>query len=594
MSRSSRWLISLLGVAGLVAAWRWFAGSHPGVSPAPPRTIVLLTVDTLRRDRPGCYGGTVGTPRLDALAASGVRFDDVRTPAPLTLPAHATMLTGLPPSVHGRRTNSSSRLPPAEARPWRTISERFAAAGRCTGAFVSAGPLAARYGLDAGFSIYDDEGLADLTKPTFVQRAGGSTVARAIAWVRSKPVDESLFLWVHLFEPHAPYAPDYDADVRAADAAVGLLVDGLRSTGRGDAAILWTSDHGEALGDEGEATHGYLLPESVLRVPFVLVAPGLVAPGVRTDPVTLADVAPTLLALGGLDAGTTASAEVGHGRNLLAGETPADRPRVAEGLHAWQQHRWAQLLSATVGPYKLLDRGESRERFPLLSRLGDATGAGSIPATDARGRSEATAPADALRAYRRDEAPPVGGPAVAPGGYGFADVAGGLLDPRENGTLTDPYAAIGDVARIDGVAEVVSRTEEVPPSVLQAALRALETIGTRDPKNPSVPFWRGRILRTLGRPVEALAAFEHSMKLGRRDPEVLLLGLRSARAAAGEEGAFAWARARELDQASDPRILEELAQVEATRGHGPEAEELRRRANRPVPAASPGTHGGCR
>lgn len=581
-----RLLLALAALAVLPVGYVLVRRPSAGPEPASPRTIVLLTIDTLRRDRPGCYGGAVPTPRLDALAATGLRFEDARTPAPLTLPAHASMLTGLPPHVHGRRTNSAPALPPPAARAWRTVAERFSDAGRCCGAFVSAGPLSARYGLDAGFSAYDDEGLGDLSRPAFVQRPGGDTVARALAWVRARPKDAPLFLWVHLFEPHAPYAPDYDADVRAADVVVGLLLDGLGAAGRGDAVLLWTSDHGEALGEDGESTHGYLLPESVLQVPLVLVAPGRLAPGVRTDPVTLADVAPTLLALGGLEPGTAASDAVGHGRDLLAGEAPADRPRVSEGLHAWQQHRWAQLLCATVGPWKLLDRGESADRFPLLSRIGGAPGAAVGPGEDARGRAEATAPASALRLYRRAEAPPPEGIGLAPGGYGASDAVAGLLDPKENGALPDPYAAIGDVARIDAVAEVLSRTPEMPRTVLESALKALEVVGGRDSGNPSVPFWRGRLLRALGRHADSLAAFERCIALGRRDPEVLLLGLRSARAAAGADAAFAWGDARGAGRATDPRILAELAEIQAARGQGAEADALRRRATEAGAAAS--------
>ncbi len=591
MSRSLRSLTLLVALGAVVGGVLLARRSGEPPAPATPRTIVLLTLDTLRRDRPGCYGGGVPTPALDGLATRGVRFDDVRAPAPLTLPSHTTMLTGLPPSLHGRRTNSAPRIPPRSARVWRTVAERFEEAGRCAGAFVSAGPLAARYGLDAGFSTYDDEGLGDLSQPTYKQRPGADTVARALRWVRARRADEPLFLWVHLFEPHAPYAPDYDADVRLADQVVGGLIDGLAAAGRGDAAILWTSDHGEALGDDGEASHGYLLPESVLRVPLVLVAPGRLPPGVRRDPATLADVAPTLLSLGGLDPGTTASPEVGHGRDLLTGDAPADRPRVSEGLHAWQQHRWAQLLCATVGPFRLLDRGESADRGLLLSRIGGAAGAEPV---EARGRPEATAPADALRAYRKAEVPTPVGIGVAPGGYGAADHQPGLLDSRENGALVDPYAAIGDVARIDAAAEVLARTPDLPRPVLEAALRSLEAVGTRDPRNPSVPFWRGRLLRALGRHAEALAAFEACQKLGRRDPEVVLLGLRSVRAASGEEAAHAWAAARGLPEATDPRVLRELAAVEAARGLGPEAEALRTRAAvlEAPPATSP--RPGCR
>lgn len=120
----------------------------------------------------------------------------------------------------------------------------------------------------------------------------------------------------------------------------------------------------------------------------------------------------------------------------------------------------------------------------------------------------------------------------------------------------------------------------MPPAALEAALKSLEAIGRRDPNNPTVPFWRGRLLRALRRPGDSLDAFERCLKLGRQDPEVYLLGLRSARAAKGEDGAFAWAEARDLSGSTDGRILSELAEIEAARGHGPEAEAYRQRAAR--------------
>ena len=169
---------------------------------------------------------------------------------------------------------------------------------------------------------------------------------------------------------------------------------------------------------------------------------------------------------------------------------------------------------------------------------------------------------------------------MAPGGYGAADLPGGLLEPKANGALVDPYAAIGDVARIDAAAAILDRTPPMPPPALEAALKALEAIGRRDPNNPSVPFWRGRLLRALRRPEDSLEAFERCLKLGRQDPEVYLLGLRSARAAKGEDGAFAWAEARDLSGRPDARILLELAEIEAARGHGPQAEAYRQKAAR--------------
>ncbi len=306
------WLVLAAGIATLLLfAVPWSRMTRHG-----PATIVLVTVDTLRRDRVSTYapeGATVRvvTPNFDAIAGAGVVFEDARTPVPLTLPGHAVMLTGLPPAVLGIRVNAHGRLPAPEGRDYALLTERLRDAGWRTGAFVSAEPLVAAYGLDQGFDVYDDEGLeaADGGGLAFRERPGEETVGRALAYLDGLEATDRVFLWVHLFEPHAPYAPDapatvppearYDLDVLKADAIVGRLVAGLEARGRGDAALLLTADHGEALGELGERTHGLLLGDAVCRVPFLLRAPGL-APGRRSDPVDLADVAPTLAGLAGL------------------------------------------------------------------------------------------------------------------------------------------------------------------------------------------------------------------------------------------------------------------------------------------------------
>src|SRR5262245_17297345 len=161
-----------------------------GERAASVRTVVLVTVDTLRVDHVGALApagrpSPAKTPRMDALARAGLRFLDARTPAPLTLPAHTTMLAGLPPAVHGVRSNSASRVAPRDRRSWPLLAETLAAAGFCTGAFVSGGSLAERYGLSAGFHAYDSEGLDNRTANALAKRPGADTVARALAWVRT-------------------------------------------------------------------------------------------------------------------------------------------------------------------------------------------------------------------------------------------------------------------------------------------------------------------------------------------------------------------------------------------------------------------------
>ncbi len=498
------------------------------------RTVVLITVDTLRRDHVSAYGGdAASTPRIDELAHGGTRFE-CRTPAPLTLPAHVTMLSGLPPAVHGVRSNSASGVPPAAARAWRLVAERMSEAGRCSGAFVSAGPLVAAYGLDRGFEAYDDGGFTDRTGLGYEERVGTETVAKALAWLRGLPEDAPAFLWVHLFEPHHPYrGGSYVADVEAADAAVGALLDGLRAAGRGDAAICLASDHGEALGERGERTHGVLLVEGVMRVPLVVRAEGVPAGAVREDPADLADVAPILLHLAGLPTDVAGGGGPGTGIDLLAGPAPADRPRVSEALFANHQFAWAQLSGAVVGPWKVEDAGED-PREPgarlRLFRLDDRGKEGGTPwpevGVPAADRPEAVAPLDALRAYRRSEDRTAGEGGTAAGGYGAGGAVAPFLEPADNGRLPYPYERIEDLTRF--YAAVASYRRDAPPRALEALLGELRRLETLDPGNPTLPFWRGRVEFALGRPAAASRAFVTALERGRRDAQTLILAVGAA------------------------------------------------------------------
>jgi hypothetical protein len=588
-----------LAVAALAIALGSGAGCGDRTATRPVRTIVLVTVDTLRRDHVSAYvpaGGTVAvaTPAIDALARAGVRFDDARTPAPLTLPAHTTMMSARPPAVHGVRSNSASRIPARAARSWPLLAEVLTDGGWCCGAFTSAGPLVARYGLDAGFDVYDDGALDDLTGGGFAERPGGQTVERAIAWLAAVPRERPVFLWVHLFEPHQPYRPDYRTDVAQADAVVGTLAAGIADTRGSDAAILLTSDHGEALGELGEPSHGLLLAEAVLRVPFVLVAPGLV-PGARPDPVDVADVAPTLARLAGIAFPQGADTTLA-GRDLLAGPMPADRPRVAESLHGFHQHRWAQLTCAVVGRVKLEDRGDAPGRR-LWFRLTDAP-PGQDAGHAAESAPEAQGPAAALRAYRAAETttPDRGG--VGAGGYGAGGPVGSFEDPAANGRRPDPYAAIADAGRLDRAAAAVL-AQPVSPERVRAALRELDTLDARDPTNPTIAFWRGRARRTLAKtPADHAAAgadFLAALDRGRTDADTLLLAARSSHAQGNTTATLALLAAWKDRIPADARLADleadaALAIGDTARGDAAlaAAAALRRRPpERPSP-------GGCR
>jgi len=283
------------------------------------RDVVLITVDTLRADALGFTGNpNASTPALDRLAAGGRTFVRGYAHSVMTLPSHANLLTGLYPYRHGVRNNGGFTL--ANDQP--TAATRLREAGFATGAVIGAFPLEARFGLDRGFDLYDDDFTDQGSDQMFsyAQRGGDEVVARALSWWRGAS-DRRRFLWLHLFEPHAPYAPPgplaeaftdhpYLGEVAAVDRYLEPLLDVLRA--ESSVLVVFTSDHGEALGHHGELTHGIFAYQPTLRVPLVLAGSGI-EPGRDARLARHIDILPTILAATGVESG----AEL-PGRSLLA------------------------------------------------------------------------------------------------------------------------------------------------------------------------------------------------------------------------------------------------------------------------------------
>jgi arylsulfatase A-like enzyme/Tfp pilus assembly protein PilF len=243
---------------------------------------------------------------LDRVARDGIRFDRAVSPVPLTLPAHATILTGLLPPHHTVRNNGSGKLP--EDVP--TLATLLGRNGYRTGAFVGAFVLDRRFGLSRGFDVYNDD-IASARKADATleaERPAEEVAAGAVEWLK-KTDSKPFFAWVHFYDPHAPYgAPEpfgksfaqnpYDGEIAYVDTQVGRLLAELDRQGVADHTIvLIVGDHGEALGEHGELTHGVLLYEPTLRVPMIIRAPGLLEPGAVAHTVSLADIEPTLASL---------------------------------------------------------------------------------------------------------------------------------------------------------------------------------------------------------------------------------------------------------------------------------------------------------
>ena len=285
-------------------------------APEGPPSVLLVSIDTLRADRVGAYGDAAArTPHMDAVAREGLLFEAAVSPVPLTLPAHATMLTGLLPPRHGVRGNGSFVLGPEP----RTLAEALKKRGLATAAFVGAFPVARRFGLDRGFDVYDDAfERAPGLHFEFAERRADRVVDAAIAWLAG--VGGPVFVWVHLYDPHAPYDPPegfrgvdaYRGEVAYADAMLGRLFRAWDAR-PGPSIVALTSDHGEAFGEHGEESHGLFVYDTTLHVPFVFVGPRECTPGTRVPTaVSLVDLTPTVLDMLGLPALKTTS-----GRSLL-------------------------------------------------------------------------------------------------------------------------------------------------------------------------------------------------------------------------------------------------------------------------------------
>jgi choline-sulfatase len=354
-------VIGWRGAAAVIALSGSIACGAPDPAPVsaprttdPARNVLLVTIDTLRADHVGAYGSAAArTPVLDSLARDGARIDRAWTTAPITQVAHASLLSGRFPPAHRARHNGMAI---DAAVP--TLAGAFKAAGFATAAFVSAFPLDRRFGLARGFDVYDDQLGRDAAGRPLNERSGADTVARASAWL-DQHRDRRFFLWVHVFDPHAPYGTPgaggtmrerYANEVSIADRDAGVLIEALKSAAS-TTLIIATSDHGEAFGEHGEIGHSMFVYDTTLRVPLLMRGPGIPPATVVRGDVSLVDLAPTITAL------TGTAAFDSDGRSLvpaLAGEPVPPRSLYAETFAPLLDFGWASLRSVREGGWKYI------------------------------------------------------------------------------------------------------------------------------------------------------------------------------------------------------------------------------------------------
>ena len=371
----------LLGAAlasGVFACRRQPAtASSPGTALSG---VLVVTIDTLRADRVGAYGSKAGaTPALDAFAREGIVFENAFTPEPLTLPAHASLFSGLYPFRNGVRVNGTDHVP--EGVP--LLAAELSARGYTTAAFVSSLVLRHDSGIARGFSLFDDEFEANRgrdPREVLPERRADETVSRAADWIarhRAEKNPAPYFAWVHLYDPHAPYEPPppwdarfrgrpYDGEIAYADSCLGRL---LAAVDPGGTLVVVAGDHGESLGEHGEATHGVFLYDATLKVPLVVRLPGKRFAGLRvTTQVGLADVAPTVRRFAGTAAAETDGSDLSP---LFADPHAPDRPVFSESDYPAFVLGWSPMRSLRLRGRKFID-APRRELYDLSADPGES------------------------------------------------------------------------------------------------------------------------------------------------------------------------------------------------------------------------------
>lgn len=598
--------LSIIAAATVIAAALTAVGCAESARqrPAPPN-ILLITLDTTRADRIGAYGYTdAATPRLDALAREGVLFERAIAAAPITLPAHASLMTGTYPFVHGVRNNGDFSL--GDTVP--TLATTLRARGYRTAAFVSATVLDRRYGLARGFDHYDDA--------MALERRGDQSAAAAIAWLNAGASSPTPFLvWLHLFDAHDPYEPPppyrdafadrpYDGEVAFTDAVVGSVLDRLDALAqRSSTLVAIVGDHGESLGEHDEDTHAVFVYESTLRVPLILSWRGHVPSGRRVSAlVRSVDVTPTLLDLAGQPALPAA-----QGRTLaplVNGDAASPPGAYAESYFPLLYMSWAPLRSLQDDRWKFIE-APTPELYDLANDPGERTNLASREPARAQALKRAL---DALTggevgAMTRTKVDPDAAARLAALGYVGASSRG--LTPPSNGVYPDPKAMIGVFNRLRRAnAAVRARRFGEAATIARETLRddpanafAMNVLANAEMEQgrcrEAIASYRAYLARVpqsadahqriaicharLGEPDRALAETEAALAIDARhaDSRMLRGGLLAARgqtAAAIQE----LQKAVEIDPDNAPYRIG-LARAQVTAGRLDEAEaELRR------------------
>jgi arylsulfatase A-like enzyme/Tfp pilus assembly protein PilF len=492
--------------------------SQPGpesIGPFRDAPVILISIDTLRADHLALYGYKSGsTPTLDALGAAGIVFEECYSHTPLTLPSHASLLTGLLPTRHGVRDNIGFTLGTAD-----TLAARFKAAGYATGAAVSAYVLRHQTGVAQGFDFFDDaiEVAGSGESLSASQRDGRLAVDALASWIDRQPTSR-VFAFLHLYEPHTPYAPPathqlpqpYDGEIAYADELVGRFLDRLRARNLADAAIISVvSDHGEGLNDHGESEHGIFLYREALHVPWMLRLPRPQAKRRISGPAGLVDVSATLLDL----AGVRADALDGHSlaASLQQAKVP-DRTVYSETYYPRLHFGWSDLASAVDGRYHYI-RAPRAELFDLSTDPGERRNLAGAQASTASALNGwiAKAAADAKPTTPADVPADVRERLKALGYVGSAPAT-----PASGSALPDPKEMIASYETLKQGLALASDGRDAD------AVKMLEPLARANPAMLDAWEALAKSLERTGRTADAIAAFRKVLDLDPLKPETHL------------------------------------------------------------------------
>jgi choline-sulfatase len=551
-------MVRCLKLLGLFVAVFSTACRQPPPPAAPPDrpNVLLITIDTLRADRVGCYGyRNAATPTLDALAARGVRFETAVAHTPLTGPSHASILTGLSPLGHGFRNNSGFVLAPAV----RTAAQDFKQAGYRTGAVISGFPLDRRFGFDRGFDAYEDHLPRgnDPRRTPYVERPANATTDAALRWLASADAGQSTrwFLWVHYYDPHAPYEPPgdlatryaaspYDGEVAFVDRELGRLLQALEHQQElGRTLVVAAADHGESLGEHGEGTHGVFVYDATIRIPLIMAGPRIAA-GTRSDTVgRLIDVLPTMLDYAAIP--LRADLDGRSLRPTIEGHPMGDAPAYAESLYAQLELGWAPLHAWRTSKTKFIDA----PRPELYDLEHDASELANVAAAQPARLEELRRALDgALR-----QSPPSASAAIDPEAAerlrALGYVSGGAVRRATGQALRDPKDGVRILPRLNrgmsaarvepetAIRELTAVLADDPDLMMARRTRAvayaaagrhalaiadLRYLDSRKQLTPEDAIVLGDNLRFAGKLTEAAAVLERTARENPKFPQPLL------------------------------------------------------------------------